>query len=44
VPESLEYGAATASLKRTVPGDIALVTPDEVERVVEEGDQSGISR
>ena len=44
VPESLEYGAATASLKRTIPGDIALVMPDEVERVVEEGDQSGISR
>ena len=44
VPDALEYGAATASLKRTIPGDIALVTPAEVERVVEEGEQSGISR
>ena len=44
VPESLEYGAATASLKRTVPGDIALLTPGEVESVVDEGEQSGISR
>ncbi len=44
VPDALEYGAATASLKRTIPGDIALVTPEEVERVVEQGEQSGISR
>jgi 2-dehydro-3-deoxygluconokinase len=44
VPDALEYGAATASLKRTVPGDIALVTPEEVERVVESGEQSGIAR
>jgi 2-dehydro-3-deoxygluconokinase len=44
VPEALEYGAATASLKRTVPGDIALVTPEEVAAVVAEGEQSGISR
>jgi len=44
VPDALEYGAATASLKRTVPGDIALVTPEEVEAVVESGEQSGISR
>jgi len=44
VPDALEYGAATASLKRTIPGDIALVTPAEVERVVDEGEQSGISR
>ncbi|WP_459194058.1 bifunctional 2-dehydro-3-deoxygluconokinase/2-dehydro-3-deoxygalactonokinase [Halosimplex sp. J119] len=44
VPDSLEYGAATASLKRTMPGDVALVTPDEVERVVEQGEQGGISR
>ncbi|QLH83637.1 bifunctional 2-dehydro-3-deoxygluconokinase/2-dehydro-3-deoxygalactonokinase [Halosimplex pelagicum] len=44
VPDALEYGAATASLKRTIPGDIALVTPDEVEQVVESGEQSGISR
>jgi len=44
VPEALEYGAATASLKRTVPGDIALLTREEVESVVAEGEQSGISR
>mgnify|MGYP000244709786 CR=1 FL=1 len=44
VPDALEYGAATASLKRTIPGDIALVTPEEVEQVVESGEQSGISR
>ncbi|MFB6152453.1 MAG: bifunctional 2-dehydro-3-deoxygluconokinase/2-dehydro-3-deoxygalactonokinase [Haloarculaceae archaeon] len=44
VPDALEYGAATASLKRTIPGDVALVSPAEVDRVVEEGEQSGISR
>jgi len=44
VPDALAYGAATASLKRTIPGDIALVTPAEVEQVIEEGEQSGISR
>jgi len=43
VPESLEYAAATAALKRTIPGDVALVTPDEVERVVER-DDDGIAR
>ncbi len=35
VPTALEYGAATAALKRTIPGDVALVTKSEVERVVE---------
>ncbi|MEF8853541.1 MAG: bifunctional 2-dehydro-3-deoxygluconokinase/2-dehydro-3-deoxygalactonokinase [Haloarculaceae archaeon] len=44
VPDALEFGAATASIKRTVPGDIALLTPAEVESVVAEGEQSGISR
>jgi 2-dehydro-3-deoxygluconokinase len=44
VPEALAYGAATASLKRTIHGDVAVVTPDEVERVIESGAQSGISR
>ncbi|MFC6905049.1 bifunctional 2-dehydro-3-deoxygluconokinase/2-dehydro-3-deoxygalactonokinase [Halalkalicoccus tibetensis] len=43
VASALEYGAATASLKRTVPGDIAVVTPAEVERVIDEG-SDGISR
>ena len=33
--EALEYGAATAALKLTIPGDIAAVTPDEVEAVIE---------
>lgn len=34
---ALEYGAATAALKRTIEGDWAVVTREEVERVVEEG-------
>jgi 2-dehydro-3-deoxygluconokinase len=37
--DCLAYGAATASLKRTIDGDVALVTREEVERVVsDEGD------
>ncbi|MDS0296236.1 bifunctional 2-dehydro-3-deoxygluconokinase/2-dehydro-3-deoxygalactonokinase [Halogeometricum luteum] len=43
VPESLAYGAAAASLKRTVDGDLAVVTAAEVDAVVEE-DAGGISR
>jgi 2-dehydro-3-deoxygluconokinase len=43
LPRCLEYGAATASLKRTIDGDLALVTPEEVEAVVDEG-TSDISR
>ncbi|MDL5361984.1 bifunctional 2-dehydro-3-deoxygluconokinase/2-dehydro-3-deoxygalactonokinase [Halalkalicoccus sp. NIPERK01] len=43
VGEALEYGAATAALKRTIPGDIAVVTPAEVERVIDAAG-SGISR
>ena len=43
VAEALEWGAATAALKRTIPGDVALVTPDEVEAVVD-GDTSDIDR
>jgi len=43
VADALAYGAATASLKRTVGGDVAVVTPDEVESVVEHG-AGGISR
>ena len=42
VPAALERGAATAALKRTVGGDIAVVTPEEVDRVLE-GD-AGIDR
>ena len=41
-PEALEYGAATAALKRTLAGDLALVSPAEVEAVIEGED--GISR
>ena len=43
VADALEYGSATAALKRTIPGDLAVVTPEEVERVIEEGGE-GISR
>ena len=43
VPTALEYGAATAALKRTIPGDIALVTKSEVDRVVESA-ADGVSR
>ena len=43
IPEALEYGAATAALKRTIPGDVAVVTPAEVEAVIERG-ASDISR
>jgi 2-dehydro-3-deoxygluconokinase len=43
LPDALEYGAATAALKRSVPGDVALVGPSEVEGVIEGGTE-GISR
>ena len=43
VDEALSWGAATASLKRTTAGDLAVVTPAEVERVVAERG-GGISR
>ena len=35
VPNALEYGAATAALKRTIPGDVAVVTREEVESVMD---------
>jgi 2-dehydro-3-deoxygluconokinase len=41
--QSLAYGAATASLKRTIDGDVALVTADEVEAVIAE-ESDAISR
>ncbi|MCQ4332229.1 sugar kinase [Natronomonas sp. F2-12] len=45
VPEALEYGAATAALKQTVEGDLAVVTPSDVEKLVDpEGSGSGIQR
>ena len=34
VADALDWGAATAALKRSVPGDIATVTPDEVAEVI----------
>lgn len=43
VPDGLRYGAATAALKRTMEGDVAVVTPEEVEDVAAEK-TSGISR
>jgi 2-dehydro-3-deoxygluconokinase len=43
VERCLAYGAATASLKRTIDGDLALVTPAEVEAVIAD-DATGISR
>ncbi len=43
IPDALEYAAATAAFKRTVPGDIAVVSPEEVESVID-GGTSGISR
>ena len=42
VPAALEWAAATAALKRTIDGDLAVVTPDEVEAVVDGG--GGIDR
>ncbi|MFB6183990.1 MAG: bifunctional 2-dehydro-3-deoxygluconokinase/2-dehydro-3-deoxygalactonokinase [Haloarculaceae archaeon] len=35
VPDALAYGAATASLKRTLAGDHAVVSPPEVEAVLD---------
>ncbi|WP_049986389.1 bifunctional 2-dehydro-3-deoxygluconokinase/2-dehydro-3-deoxygalactonokinase [Halobellus rufus] len=43
VGDALAYGAATASLKRTLGGDLAVVTPEEVASVLEEN-AGGISR
>ncbi|SIR56867.1 bifunctional 2-dehydro-3-deoxygluconokinase/2-dehydro-3-deoxygalactonokinase [Natronorubrum thiooxidans] len=37
VSTALEYAAATAALKRTIPGDVALVTKEEVDAVVADG-------
>ncbi|MFC4448789.1 bifunctional 2-dehydro-3-deoxygluconokinase/2-dehydro-3-deoxygalactonokinase [Halorussus aquaticus] len=36
VATALEYGSATAALKRTIPGDVAVVTREEVESVLAE--------
>jgi 2-dehydro-3-deoxygluconokinase len=37
IQKALEYGAATAALKRTIPGDVATVTKPEVDAVVNDG-------
>lgn len=37
VTRSLEWGAATAALKRTITGDLAVVTESEVESVIDDG-------
>ena len=36
VDRALSYAAATAALKRTMEGDLAVVTPEEVEQVLED--------
>ncbi len=38
ISDALSYAAATAALKRTVDGDLAVVSPEEVESVVREED------
>jgi 2-dehydro-3-deoxygluconokinase len=43
VSTALAYGAAAASLKRTIDGDIAVVNPSEIEAVVAE-EAGGLSR
>jgi len=43
IDQALEYGAATASLKRTVEGDVLVTTREEVEAVLDESGD-GISR
>lgn len=43
VSEALLYAAATAALKRTIKGDLAVITPEEVEQVLD-GEVHDISR
>ncbi len=43
VPTALRYGAATAALKRTMPGDMVTLTRAEVENVIDHGSEE-ISR
>ena len=43
VETALSWGAATAALKRSIPGDVATVTPEEVREVLD-GETSDISR
>jgi len=43
IRDALDYAAATAALKHTVPGDVATVSREEVEAVIE-GDVESVSR
>ena len=43
IRDALDYATATAALKHTIPGDVATVTRDEVEAVIE-GDVESVSR
>ncbi|WP_284009400.1 bifunctional 2-dehydro-3-deoxygluconokinase/2-dehydro-3-deoxygalactonokinase [Haloarcula pelagica] len=43
VADGLEWGAATAALKRSVPGDIAVVSPGEIRELIQ-GETAEISR
>jgi len=43
VPDALQWGAAAAALKRSVPGDIAVISPDEVREVIS-GKTESLSR
>lgn len=40
---AMEWGAAGAALKRTIQGDIAVITPGEIERVID-ASASGVDR
>jgi 2-dehydro-3-deoxygluconokinase len=40
IERALSYGAATAALKRTIGGDLAVVTPEEVEAVLADGSET----
>jgi len=43
VPKALSWGAGAAALKRSVPGDMAVIGPDEVSEVIE-GRTESLSR
>lgn len=43
VERALRYGAAAAALKRTIAGDVAVISPDEVEAVLD-AEEAGIDR
>lgn len=43
LPEALRWGCAAAALKRSLPGDLAMLTQADIKRVIAEG-QSDVSR